>query len=62
MPAGGRRLQPYDPDPETAPQVRQIFARRLAGRSTASIAQELNDDGVPVPIEERSGIGGAARV
>jgi hypothetical protein len=47
----GRRLQRYDPDPVTAPHVRRIFALRLAGRSTASIARELNDDGVPCPSE-----------
>jgi hypothetical protein len=29
--------------------VRWIFALRLAGRSTASIARELNEDGVPCP-------------
>jgi hypothetical protein len=45
----GRRLQRLDPDPATAPNVRWIFAERLAGRSLAGIARELNDRGVPSP-------------
>ncbi len=45
----GRRLQRLDPDPATAPQVKWIFARRLAGRSAAGIARELNERGVPCP-------------
>ncbi|WP_201776608.1 recombinase family protein [Allosalinactinospora lopnorensis] len=41
----GRRLQRLDPDPVTAPQVRWIFAERLAGRSVAGIARRLNERG-----------------
>jgi len=35
----GRRLHRLDPDPTTASDVRWIFAQRLAGPSTASIAR-----------------------
>lgn len=45
----GRRLHRLDPDPVTAPHVRWIFEQRLAGRSVASIARELNERGVPCP-------------
>lgn len=45
----GRRLQRLEPDPATAPHVRWIFAQRLAGRSVAGIARELNDNGTPCP-------------
>lgn len=45
----GRRLQRLDPDPATAPHVRWMFAQRLAGRSVAGIARELNERGVPCP-------------
>ncbi len=45
----GRRLQRLDPDPETAPHVRWMFAQRLAGHSVASIARELTERGVPSP-------------
>jgi hypothetical protein len=45
----GRRLHRLDPDPVTAPTVRWIFARRLAGASTASIARALNDRHIPSP-------------
>lgn len=38
-----------DPDPVTAPHVRWMFAQRLAGRSMAGIARELNERGVPYP-------------
>ena len=47
--AWGRRLLRLDPDPETAPHVRWIFAQRLAGNSTAGIARTLNALGVPSP-------------
>lgn len=47
--AWGRRRQRLDPDPVTAQHVRWIFAERLAGRSTAGIARELNERGVPCP-------------
>lgn len=45
----GRRPHRLEPDPVTAPWVRWIFARRVAGRSVASIARELNERGVPCP-------------
>ncbi|OLF05308.1 hypothetical protein BU204_37200 [Actinophytocola xanthii] len=45
----GRRLRRLDPDPATAQHVRWMFAQRLAGRSVASIARELNERGVPSP-------------
>jgi site-specific DNA recombinase len=45
----GRRLRRLDPDPATAPHVRWMFAQRLAGRSVAGIARELNERGVPCP-------------
>jgi hypothetical protein len=47
--AWGRRLHRLEPDPATAPHVQWIFAQRLAGRSVASIARALNDNGVPCP-------------
>jgi len=47
--AWGRRRQRLDPDPVTAGHVRWIFAERLAGRSVAGIARELNERGVPCP-------------
>jgi site-specific DNA recombinase len=47
--AWGRRAHRLEPDPETAPIVRWIFARRLAGHSVARIARALNDAGVPCP-------------
>ena len=43
----GRRCRRLDPD--TALHVRWIFAARLAGRSVAGIARELNERGVPCP-------------
>jgi DNA invertase Pin-like site-specific DNA recombinase len=45
----GRRLRRLDVDPVTAPQVRWIFAQRLAGMSVAGIARALNERGVPCP-------------
>ncbi|ONI92613.1 hypothetical protein ALI22I_02770 [Saccharothrix sp. ALI-22-I] len=45
----GRRLQRLAPDPATAPHVRWIFTERLAGRSIAGIARELNERAVPCP-------------
>jgi site-specific DNA recombinase len=45
----GRRLHRLDPDSVTAPHVRWMFAQRLAGRSVAGIARELNERGVPCP-------------
>ena len=47
--AWGKRLQRLDPDPVTAAHVRWMFARRLAGRSLAGIARELNERGVLCP-------------
>ncbi|AGL16089.1 recombinase [Actinoplanes sp. N902-109] len=47
--AWGRRLHRLEPDPATAPTVRRIFAERLAGRSVARIARELNDRRLPCP-------------
>jgi site-specific DNA recombinase len=45
----GRRLHRLDPDPATEGHVRWMFAQRLAGQSTASIARTLNSQGVPCP-------------
>jgi DNA invertase Pin-like site-specific DNA recombinase len=45
----GRRLHRLESDPVTAPWVRWIFAQRVAGRSVAGIARELNERGVPCP-------------
>ena len=36
-------------NPETAPTVRDIFAKRLAGESYAGIARDLNNAGTPSP-------------
>ncbi|MEU8819842.1 recombinase family protein [Actinoplanes sp. NPDC048796] len=38
-----------DVDPPAAAHVRWIFARRLAGVSTAGIARELNERRIPSP-------------
>jgi len=45
----GRRLHKLEPDPDTAPHVRWMFAERLAGRSLAGLARQLNDNQVPCP-------------
>jgi site-specific DNA recombinase len=45
----GRRLHKLEPDPHTAPHVRWMFAQRLAGRSLAGMARELNDNKVACP-------------
>jgi hypothetical protein len=47
--AWGRRAHKLEPDPDTAPVVRWIFAQRLAGHSAARITRALNDAGVPCP-------------
>jgi len=47
--AWGRRAHRLDPDPETTPTVRWIFAQRLAGHSVARITRALNDAGIPCP-------------
>jgi hypothetical protein len=64
----GRRLQRLQPDPATAPQVRWMFAQRLAGHSVAGIARDLNERGVPCPSNvdrernrHRSGAGWTTR-
>lgn len=38
-----------EPDPETAPVVREIFDMRLSGMGLADIARNLNDRGIPCP-------------
>jgi site-specific DNA recombinase len=45
----GATLNRLEPDPATAPVVRRIFERRLAGHSYNAIARELNEDSVPSP-------------
>jgi site-specific DNA recombinase len=47
--AWGRRAHRLEPDPETAPVVRWLFAQRLAGHSVARITRALNDAGSPCP-------------
>jgi len=42
-------LQCLEPDPDTAPVVRWLFAERLAGNTISSITRDLNDRGVPCP-------------
>ena len=45
----GRRAHRLEPDPQTAPVVRWMFAQRLAGHSVARIVRALNDAGIPCP-------------
>ncbi|HZM84376.1 MAG TPA: recombinase family protein [Candidatus Limnocylindrales bacterium] len=47
--AWGRRLHRLEPNPQTAPWARWIFARRLEGHSIAGIARMLNETGMPSP-------------
>jgi site-specific DNA recombinase len=47
--AWGRRAHRLEPDPDTAPSSRWMFAQRLAGHSAARITRALNDAGVPCP-------------
>ena len=47
--AWGRRAHKLEPDPDTAPVVRWMFAQRLAGHSAARITRALNDAGIPCP-------------
>ena len=47
--AWGRRAHRLEPDPDTAPVVRWMFAQRLAGHSVARITRALNEAGVPCP-------------
>lgn len=46
---GRRNLHKLEPDPDTAPHVRWMFAQRLASRSLAGLARTLNDNHVPCP-------------
>ena len=48
--AWGRRAHRLAPDPDTAPVVRWMFSRRLAGHSTARITRALNDAAIPCPF------------
>jgi hypothetical protein len=45
----GRKALRLEPHPDTAPHVRWMFAQRLAGRSVAGIAHDLNVRGVACP-------------
>jgi site-specific DNA recombinase len=47
--AWGRRAHRPDPDPDTAPVVRWMFAQRLAGHSVARITRALDDAAIPCP-------------
>ena len=47
--AWGRRAHRLEPDPQTAPIVRWMFAQRRAGHSLARITRALNDAGIPCP-------------
>ena len=47
--AWGRRARRLEPDPETTPVVRWMFAQRRAGHSLARITRALNDAGIPCP-------------
>ncbi len=47
--AWGRRAQRLEPDPDTAPVVKWMFAQRRAGHSLARITRALNDAGIPCP-------------
>jgi site-specific DNA recombinase len=47
--AWGRRARRLDPDPDTEPIVKWIFAQRLAQHSAARIARALNETGIPCP-------------
>ncbi|WP_376775422.1 recombinase family protein [Saccharothrix ecbatanensis] len=51
-PAGarrGRNVVRLEPDPETAPTVRWLFAQRLAGRSIETLVEILNQQHTPCP-------------
>jgi site-specific DNA recombinase len=45
----GPARAPAGPDPDTAPVVAWMFARRLAGHSVARITRALNDAAIPCP-------------
>jgi DNA invertase Pin-like site-specific DNA recombinase len=51
--AWGRRAQRLEPDPQTAPVVRWMFAQRRAGHSLARITRALYDAGIPLPVRRR---------
>ena len=46
-----------EPDPATAPIVREIFSLRMGGMSFNKIAKRLNDEKVPTPAQYRREIG-----
>ena len=46
-----------EPDPVTAPIVREIFALRMGGMSLNKIAKRLNDERIPTPAQYRREIG-----
>ncbi|GAB2992158.1 hypothetical protein GCM10027184_52830 [Saccharothrix stipae] len=53
-PAGarrGRNVTRLEPDPDTAPTVRWLFAERLAGRSIEDLVETLNRQRTPCPAE-----------
>lgn len=47
----GATLNRLEPDPITAPIVRDIFAQRLTGAGYSAIARRLNTEGVPSPSQ-----------
>ncbi|MGI8449941.1 MAG: recombinase family protein [Streptosporangiaceae bacterium] len=53
--AAWRWAHRLDPNPQTAPVVRWIFAQRLDGRSLARITRALNDVCIPCPSAEEGG-------
>ena len=46
------------PDPETAPHVREIVRRLIAGDSIYSICRDFNERGIPAPRPKRDGTPG----
>lgn len=58
----GYRLDPEDKhklvvDKETSPVIQRIFERCTDGLSTAQIAQELNEEGIPSPAAYKKSLG-----
>jgi site-specific DNA recombinase len=47
----GATLNRLEPDPVTAPVVKQIFAGRFAGAGYSAIARGLNTEGIPSPSQ-----------
>ena len=47
----GRRCWKLEIDPESAETVRKIFERALEGASPKTIGMELNDSGIPAPMD-----------